>query len=300
MQKIPLERQEACASGNAIVFNSYSIVIDGDERPPDTAGRQIVTARSHDEAVKYLRLLGENARLHLSPEFRRNNPDESRILLEAGPERQDGEAPFDIITAAGLMRQLPLDLIGLRTSRIALMPEDPLPPRIDKSLVHKRNEANVLISVPFTTGWLRYFNMFLTTDEIRFDHESEHVQGLIISEAMRQAGIACTHLQGMPTEGNLVLLSFRTNFISFIECSAPIIIRAYDSFNPRDSDSEGDASLYIEVFQWGRFCAACEVSTIACASRQRQQEFNDRLTRIASRYKSQYVSKIGSIHPTFC
>ncbi|NTU54288.1 MAG: hypothetical protein HGA97_11465 [Chlorobiaceae bacterium] len=163
---------------------------------------------------------------------------------------------------------------------------------IDKNLVHKKSEKNVLISSPFTTGWIHHFNMFCDTTELIFDHDSEHIQGLLISEALRQTGIACAHIQGLPPEGKLVLLNFNTNFFNFVERKSPIIMRAYCDFHPCDSGSDKNISFYIQVLQWGRICVDSSITTFACMNTFRQQQLNNRLIKIAARQKTHFDAKI--------
>ncbi|NTW51667.1 MAG: hypothetical protein HGB22_03675 [Chlorobiaceae bacterium] len=205
------------------------------------------------------------------------------------------EAPFDTETAAALLRKLPLDLNSLVKSHIALRDGDKLPSLIKMNLVHKTSDENVLISEPFSTGWIHYFNMYQETKELTFDHPSEHVQGLLISEALRQAGIACAHIQGLPAVGKLVLLNYSTNFYSFIERNEPIILRAYSSFTANETSEDKNASFFIQVMQWGRVCADSAITTFACLSIERQKQLNKRLEKIESRNKAHFETKVSKI-----
>ncbi|NTU57758.1 MAG: hypothetical protein HGB00_02390 [Chlorobiaceae bacterium] len=193
------------------------------------------------------------------------------------------------------MRKLPLDLKSLMKSPLALRGGDNLPPAIKKELVHKTSDDNVLISEPFSTGWLHYFNMFQDTTELTFDHPSEHVQGLLISEALRQAGIASAHIQGLPADGKLVLLSYSTNFFSFIERNEPILIRAYSSFTANETSEDKNASFYIQVMQWGRVCADSTITTFACLTIPRQKQLNSRLVKIEARNKAHFETKVCNV-----
>ncbi|NTW51670.1 MAG: hypothetical protein HGB22_03690 [Chlorobiaceae bacterium] len=194
-----------------------------------------------------------------------------------------------------MMRKLPLDLKSLTKSALALKEGGKMPPLINKELVHKSSDSNVLISEPFTTGWLHYFNMFQETTELTFDHPSEHIQGLLLSEALRQAGIACTHLQGLPIEGKLVLLNYSTNYFSFIERNEPVVLRAYSCFNANEGSQDKNATFFIQVLQWGRICADSKVTTFACMNTERQQQLNNRLEKIASRNKVHFESKVNRL-----
>jgi hypothetical protein len=273
----------------------YTVLFDGDRPPLNADSMQIITTQSVDEAVRYLMLLGDHCELYISPEHESAHPGLYEELLASTPSGNNDEAPFDTETAAALMRKLPLDLKSLVKSNLALKEGDKLPPLINKNLVHKTSDDNILISEPFSAGWLHYFNMFQETNELTFDHPSEHVQGLLLSEALRQAGIACTHLQGLPLEGKLVLLNFSTNYFSFIERSDPIILRAFSSFRADDTSEDKNAAFFIQVLQQGRICADSTVRTFACMTTQRQQQLNNRLEKIASRNKTHFENRLNRI-----
>jgi len=276
----------------------YTLLFEGDSPPLTADALQIITVGTVDEAIRFLMLLGDSCKLYISPGYRDAHPDIDAKAGAISLPDTDNETPFDTETAAELMRKLPFDLKSLLKSPLALRDGDKLPPPIEKSLVHKTSDANVLISEPFSTGWLHYFNMFQDTTELTFDHPSEHVQGLLISEALRQAGIACAHLQGLPSEGKLVLLSYSTNFFSFIKRSEPILLRAYSSFSANEGSEDKNASFYIQVLQWGRVCADSAITTFACLNTQRQKLLNDRLVKIESRNKAHFETKVNRVLET--
>jgi hypothetical protein len=299
MQKTS-NRKENTEEGFSLVFDApaYTLIFDGDKPPLPNERLQVVTIDSIEEAIRFRKLLGSTCELYISPEYRCAHPDTD---FEAGAicvSELSKEAPFDTETAAALMRKLPLDLKSLLKSPLALREGQTMPPLIEKSLVHKISDTNVLISEPFSTGWLHYFNMFQDTAELTFDHPSEHVQGLLISEALRQAGIACAHIQGLPPEGKLVLLNYSTNFFNFIECREPIILRAYSSFSADETSEDKNALFFIQVIQWGRVCADSAITTFACLNIQRQKQLNERLIKIESRTKAHFESKVNRILET--
>jgi len=274
----------------------YTVLFEGDRAHLNADSLQVITVQSIDEAARYLILLGDFCELYISPEFENAHPGLYDVLLATTPIKNYDEAPFDIETAAALMRKLPLDLISLVKSNIALKEGAKLPALIHRDMVHKASDKNVLISEPFSTGWLHYFNMFQETNELIFDHPSEHVQGLLLSEALRQAGIACTHLQGLPLEGKLVLLNFSTNYLSFIERNEPVVLRAYSNFIANGTSEDKNATFFIQVLQQGRICADSTVTTFACMNTQRQQQLNYRLEKIASRNKAHFENKLSRIN----
>jgi hypothetical protein len=274
---------------------SYILLFEDDSPPFPVDSQQVVFVKSIEEAMRFLQLLGASCELCLSPEYRMDHPELDAAASEIALSDTGNEAPFDIETAAVLMRKLPLDLKSLLKSPIALVPGDPKPPLIANTLVHKQNSSNVLISEHFETGWIKYFNMFLETDELKFDHVSHHVQGMLMIEALRQAGIACAHLQGLPEDGMLALMEYTTNFFSFVECNSPIILRAYCSFTADETSKDKEACIYLQVMQWGKVCAEATLKAFACMSSNRCQEKEERIQKISCRHKSNFQSKFSRL-----
>lgn len=271
--------------------SSYTLLIDGDPSRPPEEGQQFITAGSVEDAAKYLVMLGEGCKLYISPEYQRDNPELKRRISDQARSLEGPGAPFDTEVAERLMGSLPFDMNGLVRSPIAIMPPDPAPRLIRKEIVHKHKEANVLISEPYRTGWIRYFNMYQETEELSFDHPSDHVQGMLMLEALRQAGIASAHLQGLPADGMLALMEYRTKFTHFLFCGAPIVLRTYCSFTADESSSDMDACIYLQVMQWGRVCAESHLKAFACMNGDRCRIKEERIERIAMRQKNQFEWK---------
>lgn len=100
-------------------------------------------------------------------------------------------------------------------------------PQITKKYVHKENDANVLISTPEKIDNIWYFNMLKGTNEFRFDHESDHMQGMLIMEVARQSSIATTHLEGLNLDGVITLKKFQINFVDFLDPKELVLIRTF-------------------------------------------------------------------------
>ena len=194
-------------------LTSYILLFEDDEIDIPDDNSQVIKAESFEEAADFLRLLGDSCLPLLSSEYRRIHPGIYERLIDIASSERSAEAPFNIGQAELLLNKLPLDLKSLTKSHIALRSDDKAPPLIDKSYVHKNLDANVLVSEPFITGWLRYFNIFTNTTEFNFDHDSDHIQGMLLLEALRQAGIASAHYQGLPLDGKLALLNYNTKFL---------------------------------------------------------------------------------------
>jgi len=279
--------------------SSYILLFEGDNIPEQPSELlQIVRVRSIDEATVLLNVLGDGCELYLSPDYRLEHPDlTEKLLAIASPERVKNKQ-VDIQTANDLLQKLPLDLKSLVGSHIALRPENPAPPPIAKNLVHKNSESNVLISEPLSVGNLHYFNMFLDTAELVFDHPSDHVQGMLILEALRQAGIATAHLQGLPMNGKLALLIYDTKFFSFIETGSPIILRSFSNFHADENSENMDYFVCIQAMQWGKVCTETVIKALACINSQRREKINNQLEKIALRNKTNFEAKINRILET--
>ncbi|NTV93039.1 MAG: hypothetical protein HGA72_07190, partial [Chlorobiaceae bacterium] len=234
----------------------YTMVMEGDALPLQSGiALQIVKVSSVEEASRYLRLLGDTCELFISLDYRRANPGVYAAARALFCPSYRVKAPFDIETAAGLMKKLPVDLKSLLKSHLAITGEDNLPCPIEKKYVHKKNSANVLISDYFQAGCMLYFNMLADTEEISFDHSSDHVQGLLMLEALRQAGVATAHIQGLSFDGGLALLNYNTNFFHYIENNVPVVLRVYCSFTADETSEDKDAPIYIQVLQYGKVVA---------------------------------------------
>jgi len=279
--------------------SSYILLFEGDnisEQPSEPL--QIVRVRSIDEAAGLFNMLGDSCKLYLSQAYRLEHPELTRKLLAISSPERIWDEPVDIQTANDLLQKLPLDLKSLVGTHIALRPEDPKPAPIAKNQVHKNSESNVLISEPLSVGKLHYFNMFLDTTELVFDHPSDHVQGMLILEALRQAGIATAHLHGLPINGKLALLIYDTNFFSFIETESPIILRAFSNFHANENSENIDYFVCVQAMQWGKVCTETVIKALACMNSQRRKKINNQLEKIALRNKAVFEAKINKILET--
>ena len=97
--------------------------------------------------------------------------------------------------------------------------------RIDRWMVHKRHEANVMLSAAVQVGGLIHFLASPLTEEFQFDHTSGHLQGMALMEIIRQAMIASSHVIGVPQGWGMVLTSFHTDYHKYVDVAAPIVVR---------------------------------------------------------------------------
>jgi hypothetical protein len=271
----------------------YTLLFDGDKLPPQAGPLQVVNVESVDEVSRFLMLLGNTCEIFISPDYRMANPGVYALLKSLSYPSLRGVPPFDIEMAASLMKKLPLDLKSLVRSPLALTLEDRIPNTIEKKFVHKKNDVNVLISEVFTSGRLHHFNMLEETEELSFDHTSDHVQGMLMLEALRQAAIATAHIQGLSFDGGLGLLKYNTNFFHYLESGAPIILRAYCSFSADETSEDKEAPIYIQVIQWGKVCAEATLNAFAYMSSKRYQQQRERIEKISARSKMQFQAKVG-------
>lgn len=257
--------------------------------------QQTIIVSSFEEAAGYLHILGNTCCPVLSPEYQIAHPGLYEKLTNIESSAKDDETPFNIDTAVELMMKLPLDLNSLLISPIAVKSSDLPPAPIRKDMAHKTNEANVLISEPFSTGWIHYCNIFSDTNELIFDHPSDHVQGMLILEAVRQAGIAVGHLQGLPMDGKIALLSVNTNFYGFLEKETPIILRAISDFTANSSSKDKQIEVFVQLIQWGRICTDAKLKGFAYMNNQKAQKKEVQLGKIAMRNKKTFDDRVNRI-----
>ena len=166
----------------------YTLIFEDDSLPDNHGACNVVKVSSVNEVMIYYGLLGASCEMYLSPEYFCNHKERVEELekIKASPASGALDAA-DAEVVAALLRKLPLDIAGLLESPLAVKDEDVVPGIVDPEVIHKKNPANALLSEPFYAGRFVYYNMLRHTEEFRFDHESDHVQGMLILEAMRQA-----------------------------------------------------------------------------------------------------------------
>ena len=225
----------------------YSLTFDGSK---SNSGNCIIPVKNRREVELLLLSLGDEASVIMDEQTRERYPDVwgwlagrvyTEILNNLKWSYHEVEEVLDII------ERIPLPK-ALGDSFLKLQNDDPEPERIDPEYVHKRNKENVLISKPYTCGNMFYFNGFQESPEFIIDHGSDHLDGIIIFEIARQAGIASTHLTGVPLYGTIVLIKAIIQYKNFVElnsshiiCTIPVIrVRGgyfYVAFNIRQSDN---------------------------------------------------------------
>ncbi|MCF8382753.1 MAG: hypothetical protein K9G39_04040 [Chlorobium sp.] len=275
----------------------YTLVFEDDELPPDTASVQAVRVSSLEEVAGYHFLLGRSCEMYLSGAYAGVHPDIAGKLQLMGTlnSRRHSSLP-DMETAAALIRKLPMNLRGLLQSPLAVSDGDHLPGSLDIRCIHKKTEKNSLLSIPWEDGRFLYFNMFEGIDEFRFDHESDHVQGMLILEAMRQAAIATTHIAGkLPLDGGMTLLSYDTRFYNYIESTSPVILRAYSDFAWTGQSDEQSSYAICQIYQWGKLCAEASLKACVFMSKEGYATHRIRSGRIGTRIKRQFDAKVDLI-----
>jgi 2-oxo-3-(phosphooxy)propyl 3-oxoalkanoate synthase len=101
------------------------------------------------------------------------------------------------------------------------------PPRLDRALVHKRQEENVFVSrIERVAGEEGSFlvQFALSADHpFFFEHPLDHYPGLMLLEGARQAATAVTHLfYGVPLDSVFILRDLMIDFESFAELDEPV------------------------------------------------------------------------------
>lgn len=164
-----------------------------------------------------------------------------------------------------------LERIPLPKTHFKINYNDQEPERIAKEFVHKHNQENVLISKPYKSGNMYYFNGLNRSKEFNIDHSSDHLEGIIIFEAARQAGIASAHLTGIPFCGVIVILKSKTRYTKFVEDHDPYIIRTIPIIKQRG----GYSTVVYNVIQNGHSCAAGYVTGMIYKTKEAYHKFRN-------------------------
>ncbi|MGB8454886.1 MAG: AfsA-related hotdog domain-containing protein [Anaerocolumna sp.] len=96
---------------------------------------------------------------------------------------------------------------------------------ISKEYVHKVNVGNVLISVPERFENVLFFRGYNYTDEIKSDHNADHLDGIKLFEVARQATLASFHTMGVTFEGVMALTTSCVDFKKYIELDRPYYVQ---------------------------------------------------------------------------
>jgi hypothetical protein len=123
--------------------------------------------------------------------------------------------------------------------------------RIGQEYVHKAHKENVLITQSYRCGNMFYFNGFKDSPEFKIDHSSDHLEGIIAFEVVRQAGMASVHLTGVPFTGQIVLSKFVFHYKGFIDYDEPYLVHIIPVIRQRRE------YFYIvfNIIQTGKSCA---------------------------------------------
>ncbi len=119
---------------------------------------------------------------------------------------------------------------------------------IHKNMVHKQKQENVMISEPKNLGNVWYFRGFADIAELNQDHLSDHVDGIKLFEALRQATLASLHLNGLNHNGVVALTNFKIDYINYVELDTPYVIQAIPA-----CESDGGAMFCVfSIIQNGK------------------------------------------------
>jgi 2-oxo-3-(phosphooxy)propyl 3-oxoalkanoate synthase len=177
----------------------------------------------------------------------------------------------------------------LRESHIQLLPDDPVPEKIDPALIRKENPENCLLSEPLRVGEVLYFNILKDTQEIQIDHDSDHFVGLFILEGVRQIGMALSHVVAdIPLDTRMSLQEFSLTFYNYIELDYPIVARAVATLS-LNQDLRGDHTAFIDVRQNGVTCLAGTSSGRLFDTEERYQRVRGKTRAMNERYAEEFA-----------
>ncbi|MEU6370035.1 ScbA/BarX family gamma-butyrolactone biosynthesis protein [Streptomyces sp. NPDC046931] len=117
------------------------------------------------------------------------------------------------------MRAGQRDALGLSQLPVALPG-----PRIDPTLVGRRDPANVVISPPCTSGdGIRTARLVAeTAHPILYDHWVDHVPGMLELEAFRQLAVTAAHAEGTVRAPRALPVGLAVRFRCFAEMDLPL------------------------------------------------------------------------------
>lgn len=262
----------------------YSIIFEGTNFVRNNPNCMI-PVKNRREVELLLLILGEEVSVIMNEQARELYPDiwewlkdrtYADVFASLKWTYREEEEVLDII------EKIPLPA-SLSNSFLQIHRDDPEAEPIDQRYVHKQNQDCVLLSKPYQCGNMFYFNGFKRSAEFNIDHDSDHLEGIIIFEAARQAGIASTHLTGIPLSGAIVTLKTTVRYNKFVETSEPYFIRTIPVIKQRGGCSFG---VY-QVIQKGVSCASGYFTGMVYKSRESYDKFRN--SKIVARAANEKV-----------
>lgn len=253
--------------------NQYSIVFDGSSFDENSSSC-IIPVKSCREVELLLLSLGEEASVIMDEHARMLHPHAwdwlygrtySEIFTDLKWSYREVDEVIDIIERIPLPKTLHDNFYK------TIHNNDPEPERINQEYVHKINKGNVLISKPYRCGNMFYFNGLKESSEFNIDHSSDHLEGIIIFEAARQASIASAHLNKIPFSGAIVILKAITQYTKFVECHAPYLIRTI----PGVKQKGGYSFVVYNIIQNGHSCAKGYVTGMVYKTKEAYTKFRN-------------------------
>jgi hypothetical protein len=215
-----------------------------------------------------------------------DHPDILREVL-----RTTGQSKRAIDQRLRAFDRIPFLCDELRASHIQLLPEDPVPEKIDPIMIRKSTQENCLLSHPLRVGEVVYFNILKETDEINIDHKSDHFVGLLILEGVRQIGMALSHVVAdLPQDTRMSLQEFSLYFYNYIELDYPIVARSVATLS-FDQDLRRDHTAFIDVRQNGVTCLAGTSSGRLYDEESRYERIRGKTREMNERHAADFASE---------
>ena len=160
-------------------------------------------------------------------------------------------------------------------------------------MAHKKHIDNVIISKPQKFGNMWYFNMLNKTKEFNFDHESDHIQGMLLMEVARQAGIATIHLNGLSMDGKLNMNNVHTKFHNYVEYDSPVQVRSISSNVIFDQNSYNKNYAIVNCIQFGKICTTTYFEGIVFEGKDVAENYTERCAKINHKVKVRYQNLLN-------
>lgn len=232
--------------------SAYSIVFEGSTFAGGSEN-SIIIVKNRREVELLLLILGEEVSVIKDEIISSKYPEVWEWLNERTYSEVLAELKWSYREAEevnAIIEKIPLPY-NLKDRRIKLYNDDPRTERLNQEYVHKVNNENVLVAKPSQCGNMFFFNGFTKSPEFNIDHVSDHLEGIIIFEAARQAGLATTHLSGVPFSSRIVLLKTIITYKRYVETHVPYVIHTIPVVRQRG----GSFYIVFSIVQDGVVCA---------------------------------------------
>ena len=154
---------------------------------------------------------------------------------------------------------------------------------LNKKLVHKQKQENVLLSEYEKFGKSVAFRGYFDWAELDSDHLSDHVDGIKLFEIIRQGMLASFHINNLKYDSAVALTNLKIDYFKYVETFTPFVVHII----PVNKADGGSMFILFGVYQGGQLVAKGYLGTYTFRSKsvfqKKRQELIEGVLNIAKK-----------------